>query len=131
MTVIHLLDTNTLVYLSESNPSVMRRLESCIATAKTSTLCIAEFRRGLALMPSRIFRANAVIAGIPACDFDIEAAKSYGDIILQLGFTRSKDMDRLIAGHALSLNATLVTANSRDFADIPNLKTENWLSEII
>jgi tRNA(fMet)-specific endonuclease VapC len=33
----------------------------------------------------------------------------------------------MIAGHALSLGATLVTNNERDFRDIPGLTVENWL----
>jgi tRNA(fMet)-specific endonuclease VapC len=35
-------------------------------------------------------------------------------------------MDLLIAAHALSLNLTLVTNNTREFARIPNLLLENW-----
>ena len=35
--------------------------------------------------------------------------------------------DMLIAAHALSLDATLVTANTREFARIEGLKLENWL----
>ncbi len=37
--------------------------------------------------------------------------------------------DMLIAAHALSLDAVLVTDNVREFARIPDLKLENWLSE--
>ncbi len=37
-----------------------------------------------------------------------------------------KDFDRMIAAHALSLGATLVTNNQADFAGIPGLVTENW-----
>jgi tRNA(fMet)-specific endonuclease VapC len=35
-------------------------------------------------------------------------------------------MDALIAGHALSLRAVLVTNNTRHFSRIAALKTENW-----
>jgi len=37
-------------------------------------------------------------------------------------------MDRLIAAHALVIPATLVTANTADFAGIPGLEIENWLA---
>ncbi len=40
-------------------------------------------------------------------------------------FKRSR-FDRLIAAQALSLGLTLVTNNERDFADVPDLKVENW-----
>ncbi len=33
----------------------------------------------------------------------------------------------LIAVHALSLNATLVTNNLREFESVPELKLENWI----
>jgi tRNA(fMet)-specific endonuclease VapC len=35
--------------------------------------------------------------------------------------------DMLIAAHALSLDATLVTANEREFARVEQLRVENWL----
>jgi tRNA(fMet)-specific endonuclease VapC len=35
----------------------------------------------------------------------------------------------LIAAHALSLEAILVTDNVREFARIPDLRFENWLAE--
>ena len=34
----------------------------------------------------------------------------------------------LIAGHALALGLTLVTANEREFSRVPGLAVENWLS---
>jgi tRNA(fMet)-specific endonuclease VapC len=33
----------------------------------------------------------------------------------------------LIASHALALDATLVTANEREFARVEQLRVENWL----
>jgi tRNA(fMet)-specific endonuclease VapC len=35
-------------------------------------------------------------------------------------------MDTLIAAHALSINATLVTNNERHFSKVHGLKVENW-----
>jgi tRNA(fMet)-specific endonuclease VapC len=39
------------------------------------------------------------------------AAHAYGGIIAQCGWTRGCDFDRMIAGHALSTGAVLVTDN--------------------
>lgn len=36
------------------------------------------------------------------------------------------DRDTIIAAHALSLNAILVTRNLGEFSGVPNLKVENW-----
>ena len=35
--------------------------------------------------------------------------------------------DRLIAAHAVSVGATLVTNNEADFNDYPGLVVENWV----
>ena len=35
--------------------------------------------------------------------------------------------DMLIAAHALALDLTLVTANTREFERVPALKIDNWL----
>jgi tRNA(fMet)-specific endonuclease VapC len=38
------------------------------------------------------------------------------------------NMNLLIAAHALSLDAMLVTNNVREFKRAPRLKVENWIS---
>lgn len=35
--------------------------------------------------------------------------------------------DTMIAGHALSINATLVTNNKKHFSKVPKLKLDNWV----
>ncbi len=35
--------------------------------------------------------------------------------------------DTMIAGHALSLNAVMVTNNQKHFSQVPKLKLENWV----
>jgi len=35
-------------------------------------------------------------------------------------------LDTMIAAHALSLGATLVTNNAREFGRVPDLAVENW-----
>jgi tRNA(fMet)-specific endonuclease VapC len=36
-------------------------------------------------------------------------------------------LDTLIAGHAASLEATLITDNLAEFSRVPGLRIENWL----
>jgi tRNA(fMet)-specific endonuclease VapC len=60
--------------------------------------------------------------------FDTDAAESYGVLAAALRDRRRDALDRLIAGHAVSLGITLVTNNVADFRDYPGLVIENWVS---
>lgn len=64
---------------------------------------------------------DAFVRAIPILPFDEVAARSYA----KLPFKRAR-FDRLLAAHALSIGATVVTNNEADFADVPGLKVENW-----
>ncbi len=47
---------------------------------------------------------------------------------LELNGTSISPNDLLIAAHARSIDATLVTANIREFKRVRNLKIENWMA---
>jgi tRNA(fMet)-specific endonuclease VapC len=55
--------------------------------------------------------------------FDDAAADRFD----QLPARKVGTMDRKIAAIALTQNALLLTANSRDFGQIPGLRFENWM----
>lgn len=57
----------------------------------------------------------------PIVPFDERAARAFA----RVPFRRGK-LDRLLAAHALALDASLITNNVRDFADVPGLRVENW-----
>lgn len=67
---------------------------------------------------------DAFIQVIPIIDFDEAAVREYA----RLPFKRAR-FDRLLAAHALSMGATIITNNEEDFADVPGLKIENWTQE--
>jgi len=59
------------------------------------------------------------------------ASKYYGSIRAQLkkdGMPIGNN-DLLIAAHARSINAVLVTNNVSEFERVPNLVVENWISD--
>jgi tRNA(fMet)-specific endonuclease VapC len=58
---------------------------------------------------------------VPILAFDEAAARAYA----RLPFKRAR-FDRLLAAHAVSLGATVITNNEFDFVDVPGLKVENW-----
>lgn len=64
---------------------------------------------------------EAFVAVVPLVPFDQAAAREYA----RLPFKRAR-FDRLLAAHALSIGATVVTNNEADFADVPGLAIENW-----
>lgn len=63
----------------------------------------------------------AFVEVVPILPFDEAAARAYG----ALPFKRAR-FDRLLAAHALSIGAVVVTNNEADFADVPELVIENW-----
>jgi len=65
---------------------------------------------------------------IDVLPFDALAATSFGRVCASLASkgTPIGTLDTLIAAHALSLNLTLVTNNTKHFKQVPGLKTQNW-----
>jgi tRNA(fMet)-specific endonuclease VapC len=119
-----LLDTNICIYLAEGlSEPLLNRVEQCpVGELATSAISFAEFTRGVDWSQphaedsiARLFQAITIVS------FDRAAAIAYA----ALPFVRHR-FDRLIAAHALSLGVTLVTANERDFRDIPDLRVEDW-----
>jgi tRNA(fMet)-specific endonuclease VapC len=61
--------------------------------------------------------------------FDDDAAMQYGKVRASLT-RRGKPigpLDTLIAGHALALDAILVTHNTPEFAQVEDLSLEDWV----
>jgi tRNA(fMet)-specific endonuclease VapC len=62
--------------------------------------------------------------------FEPEDAEEAGDIraVLERAGTPIGPYDILIAAQARRRSAVLITANEREFARVPGLKTEDWTS---
>ena len=63
--------------------------------------------------------------------FDDVAAECYGRVraALEVNGTPIGPLDTLIASHALSIDATIVTNNVREFSRVQGLRVENWMDE--
>ncbi len=119
-----LIDTDCAIYaMTGRYPALRARLaEREPGTVLISSVNFAELALGTVngKLPSAEV-LDAFINVIPVVPFDEAAARSYAT----MPFRRGR-FDQLMAAHALSLDAVLVTNNMRDFRDIPGLRVENW-----
>lgn len=119
---LFLFDSNICIYLLKGASDVVRhRVEDCApGELVTSAVAFAEVMVGVRSLEATA-RAEVFFELVAVLPFDRRAADSYA----MLPFKRAR-YDRLIAAHARALDLTLVTANTKDFNDIPGLKVENW-----
>lgn len=129
----HILDTDTCIELIRGrSASVLKRLRQCqVGTVGISSITLAELQYGVA-KSSDPARNQAALLGFCAPldiqEFGLVAADAYGRVraALEKRGLPIGPLDALIAAHALSLPATLVTCNEREFRRIEGLKVENW-----
>ena len=98
--------------------------------AAISGIVAAELWAGAmkATRSSEADRLQELLEFFPVLDFTQAAARSYGEIRADLerrGQTIGP-LDLLIAAHALSLGAILVTGNVREFKRVKGLKVQAW-----
>ena len=128
----YLLDTNMCIYLMKNQPEeIARRFAQCyVGDVVMSSITYAELAYGVAVSanPKRE-KTNlaSLIEDIQVIPFDSAAGEAYGPIRLATRETKKDALNKLIAAHAVSLNATVVTNNTKDFAKYPGLVIENWI----
>jgi tRNA(fMet)-specific endonuclease VapC len=146
--MIYLLDTDTLIFMirglkgGRRHPSRRARATALVKrcqlaqkaadTVGVSAITISELEFGARNSDSYEKEMEAVHKILRPFDtFDYETVDcpvQYGRIRhdLQIEGRPIGSMDLMIAAHALSLDATVVTNNSSHFARIKGLKTVNW-----
>lgn len=121
----YLIDSDLAIYSmgGEADSLLNRRLSSCYpGDVAISAISFADVALGTWNgKPPKQEILDAFIGVIPIVEFDEAAARTYA----QLPFKRAR-FDRLLAAHALSIGAVVITNNEADFADVPGLKVENW-----
>jgi tRNA(fMet)-specific endonuclease VapC len=121
----YLIDTDIAVYAMDPDRhhSITARMARCQpGDIGISAISFAEIAYGTDKgKPPSAEVLGAFIAAIPILQFDEAAARAYA----QLPFRRAR-FDRLLAAHALSIGAIVITNNEADFADVPGLTVENW-----
>lgn len=120
----YLIDANSAVYAMDvGNEILTDRIAACEeGEIALSVISYAEVAYGTYIgKPPPPEVLEAFVAAIPLLPFDEAAARAYA----RLPFKRAR-FDRLLAAHAMSIGATVITNNEADFADVPGLKVENW-----
>ena len=129
-----MLDTNICIYLIKRRPEIVltRLQEHSPSEVCISSITLAELEYGVSKSshPEKNRAALALfVVPLQVSLFDASASEHYGLVRSELerAGTPIGPLDTLIAGHARSLGATLVTNNVREFRRVPDLAVENWL----
>jgi tRNA(fMet)-specific endonuclease VapC len=130
-------DTNVLsAYLRGTNPALSARLREAARAGELllSVMVLAELefgaRKARRTMGTTKFieRIEQLRASLPAEPIGDAFPAAYALIrdTLEAQGRKIGDRDTIIAAHALSLGATLVTANTTEFERVPGLAVTNW-----
>jgi tRNA(fMet)-specific endonuclease VapC len=130
---MYLLDTNHCIYLINGNyPEINRRLaRQKTGSVALSSITTSELWYGVENSVHREQNRAALakfLLPLEVMPYDQDASQAYGKIraFLEKGGRGVGSMDLLIAAHAVSLKAILVTHNLREFRQVPGLKLEDW-----
>jgi tRNA(fMet)-specific endonuclease VapC len=132
---IYLLDTDIVIFsVRGSHPSIAERIAALApADFAISVITRAELVFGLHLAPGMHrshLRMRQFLGVVQILDWGEDAADTYARLRhqLQVKGTPIDHLDLMIASHAISLGAILVTNNTRHFGRLaPELAIENWV----
>ena len=130
----YMLDTDICIYLSKERP---RHVLNKFKTLREedviiSSVAFSELNYGAEksqFTEKNLLALNKFVIFVKVVSYDHLAGSYYGKIRVDLekrGIPIGA-MDLMIAAHAISLNATLVTNNMKEFSRVKDLKLENWV----
>ena len=133
--MLYMLDTNMCSYIIRDNPKgIFQKLKEAEKkhTIALSSIVVSELLYGASKKGSAklIKVVNMFVEQFTIYDYNKASAKAYAGIRTTL---EKKGQvigvhDMLIAAHALSLDATIVTNNTKEFGRVDGLVIENWVS---
>ena len=130
----YMLDTNTVSHLIKGHSAVMRRVVAVpMASLCFSAITKGELLFGLAKRPDAKRLHNAVqelLRRVDVLPWDSVIAEHYGTVraTMERQGKILAPLDLLIAAHALSVDAVLVT-NDQSFGQLNHLHIEDWSQE--
>ena len=132
--VRYLLDTNVLSDLLRNPAGRAARRLAVVGEAVvcTSIVVACELRYGAAKKgsPRLSERVETLLESLEVLPLDKDSDRRYAEIRSHLDGSGKPigPNDLLIAAHTLALDLILVTDNVEEFARVPGLSTENWLT---
>ncbi|KEF41588.1 MAG: plasmid maintenance protein [Cyanobium sp. CACIAM 14] len=130
-----LLDTNICIHVINARPrAVLERFRQYrMGEIGLCSVVAAELAFGVAKSGSaRNRQALAMfLAPLAILPFDEPASWAYGDLRadLERRGTPIGSLDTMIAAHALSQEATLITNSTSEFSLVPGLQLDNWVPD--
>ncbi|HOE41494.1 MAG TPA: type II toxin-antitoxin system VapC family toxin [Rhodoferax sp.] len=130
----YMLGTDTCIFITrKSKPALLARIASVpLAQQCISVVTPAEMLYGVQLSANQIANQQAVdlfVQHLEVLHWTPEAAKHYAEIrvdLKRLGHQIGSN-DLMIAAHARSLGAVIVTNNVTDFGRVKGLEFEKWM----
>lgn len=133
----YMLDTNICIYLiNHRPPQVRQRFEACVVgDIGISVVTASELAYGVAKNGSARNRAalETFLLPLEIAPLDERTIWRYAELHADLE-RRGQPigaLDTQIAAHALTLGATLVTNNTREFQRVEGLMLENWVEPLL
>lgn len=130
---MYMLDTNTCIFvLKHRTPTLRNKFKAikslCISPITYGELCFGIENGGNNLREERYNQLDIFTQRLLIDPWDEEAARHYGTIraILKQQGKIIGNNDILIAAHARSIDAVLITNNTKEFSRVPDITLEDW-----
>ena len=129
----YMLDTDMCSYIIKEHPESVRQRFQTLAMEQlcVSVVTYAELIYGVERSSSKRINRPIIedfVRHLDVMNWDTEAADQYGVIRAELeaAGTPIGAMDMMIAAHAKSIKAVLVTNNQKHFTKVKGMKVDNW-----
>ena len=130
----YLLDTNIVIYTMKNRPPEVRAAfmqhNDQMAISSITYMELVYGAEKSSNPEANLVAIEGFVARLEVLDYDTNAAAHTGQLRAELAKqgTAIGPYDQMIAGHARSLGLVLVSSNEKEFARVPGIRLENWVS---